>query len=233
VRALCDEFGALLVVDAVTSLGGLPVSVDARRLDVVYSGAQKCLSSAVGLAPLTLSAAAEQALQARTRPVQSFYVDLEALRRYWGPERVYHHTAPSHLYYALHEALRLVLEEGLESRFARHRKNARALWSGLEALGLELIVPEAERLPMLTTLKVPAGIDEAGVRSFLLERHSLEIGAGLGPMKGNAWRIGLMGAGSTERNVLFCLDALRSALSVQGFRPKGDPLAAANACYAA
>lgn len=231
-RELADEIGALLVIDAVTSLGGIRVEADTRRLDAIYSGSQKCLSCPPGLAPVTLSAAAQKKLTARTRPVQSFYMDLGLLSRYWGKERVYHHTASSNLVYGLHEALRLALEEGLEARAIRHRTNARAMSAGLEALGLELVVAKpAERLPPITTVRVPDGVDEAALRAYLLERHSLEIGTGLGPFKGKAVRIGLMGFGSTRNNVLLCLTALRAALAAQRFPVRDDPVPAAEAVY--
>jgi alanine-glyoxylate transaminase / serine-glyoxylate transaminase / serine-pyruvate transaminase len=229
-REIADELGALLVADAVTSLGGLPVATDARRLDAVYSGTQKCLSCPPGLSPLTFSAAAEAALQTRKRPVQSWYLDLTLVTRYFGSERVYHHTAPINMIYALHEALRLVAEEGLPARWKRHRLHAAALWAGLEALGLELVVPPSERLPTLTTVRIPAGIDDAAVRRTLLDDFSVEIGGGLGPFKGNTWRIGLMGASATRQSVNLCLSALKTAMGAQGFRGE-DPIAAADAVY--
>ena len=212
VRALADELGALLVMDCVTSLGGLEVELDAWGVDAAYSGTQKCLSCPPGLSPISFSPRAQEALAARKSPVQSWYLDLSLISSYWGSERAYHHTAPINMLYGLHEALRLVLEEGIEARAQRHRRNAAALVAGLETLGLEPRVPAAERLAPLTAVAVPEGVDDAGVRRHLLEHFGLEIGGGLGPMKGNTWRIGLMGAGSTERNVALCLAALRSAL---------------------
>ena len=232
-RAVADELGALLVADCVTSLGGVPVEVDSWGLDAVYSGTQKCLAAPCGLAPVTLSPRALEALGARKVPVQSWYLDLSLVRTYWGKDRAYHHTAPIQMIYALHEALRLLHEEGLEARWARHETNARALWAGLEALGLELLVPATERLFPLTAVRVPERIDEARVRRFLLEKYSLEIGGGLGPLKGKLWRIGLMGQGSSRRNVDLVLAALRSALAEQGFRAKADPQVAAAESYAA
>ena len=229
-REVADELGALLVVDAVTSLGGLPVATDARRLDAVYSGTQKCLSCPPGLSPLTFSAAAESALLARKRPVQSWYLDLTLVTRYFGSERVYHHTAPINMIYALYEALRLVHKESLAARWTRHRLHASALWAGLEALGLNLLVALDERLPTLTTVRIPEGIDDAAVRRTLLEDFNLEIGGGLGPLNGNTWRIGLMGASATRQNVNLCLSALRTALGAQGFRGE-DPIPAADAVY--
>ena len=156
----------------------------------------------------------------------------QPIANYWGSDRAYHHTAPINMLYGLHEALRLALEEGLEARFARHARNSCAFWSGLEALGLELAVPAAERLIPLTAIRVPEGIDEARVRRFLLEHYSVEIGGGLGPLKGQVWRVGLMGAGSTRRNVELALTALTAALSEQGLKARGDALAAAHASYA-
>ena len=231
-RSVADELGALLVLDCVTSLGGLPVELDTWGVDAAYSGTQKCLSCPPGLSPISFSSRAHGALRARSGKVQSWYLDLSMIAAYWGTERVYHHTAPINMLYALHEALRLVLAEGLEARFTRHRLNARALVAGLEALGLEPRVPAAERLPSLTAVAVPDGIDEARVRRHLLERFALEIGGGLGPMKGNTWRIGLMGSGSTRANVTLCLAALTAALREQGFDARSDALAAAAQVYA-
>jgi len=230
-REVADELGALLVVDCVTSLGGLPVELDGWRVDAAYSGTQKCLSCPPGLSPISFAEQAAERLRTRQRPVQSWYLDLGMIASYWGSERVYHHTAPINMLYGLHEALRLVLEEGLEARWQRHRRNARALWAGLEALGLELLVPEPERLAPLTAVRVPEGVDELAVRRFLLANHSIEIGGGLGPLKGRVWPIGLMGAGSTRRNVELCLAALRAALRAQGQRPPADPLEATGEVY--
>jgi alanine-glyoxylate transaminase/serine-glyoxylate transaminase/serine-pyruvate transaminase len=214
-RELCDELGALLVVDAVTSLGGVPVRMDARRLDAVYSGTQKCLSCPPGLSPLALSERAAERLRRRTRPVQSWYLDLSLIAQYWGRERAYHHTAPINMIYGLHEALRLVLDEG-DARFERHRCVSAALAAGLEAMGLELLVPKEERLPPLTAVRIPEGVDDGPVRAALLREHGIEIGGGLGPLKGRVWRIGLMGAGATKENVDQVLGALRD--SIQGHR---------------
>ncbi len=230
IRQLADRLGALLVADTVTSLGGVPVQLDARGIDASYSGTQKCLSSPPGFSPVSFSPRAVAKLEARKTPVQSWYLDLSLLLKYWGQERVYHHTAPINSLYGLHESLRLALAEGLEARFERHRKHAAALAAGLSALGLELLVPAAERLPPLTLVSVPRGIDEAKVRKYLLEEFSLEIGGGLGKFKGNAWRIGLMGASSTRRNVSLCLTALGQALAAQGHQASvSEALAAAAA----
>ena len=232
IRAVADELGALLLVDCVTSLAGHPVEVDAWGIDAAYSGTQKCLSCPPGLSPVTFSARAQEVLAKRTAPVQSWYLDLSMIANYWGSERAYHHTAPINMLYGLHEALRLVLEEGLEAREARHRLHSRALVAGLEALGLSHRVAAHERLPQLTAVAVPDGVDDAAVRGQLLCEFDLEIGGGLGPMKGNTWRIGLMGAGATRHHVTVCLSALSSALRSQGHTP-GDGLAAAAEVYAA
>ena len=214
IREVADGLGALLLVDCVTSLTGHAVEVDRWGIDAAYSGTQKCLSCPPGLSPVTFGPRAVERLGKRDRSVQSWYLDLSLIGGYWSPEaggapRSYHHTAPINMLYALHEALRLALEEGLPARFERHARNAELLRAGLVDLGLELPVPEGERLNPLTVVTIPDGGDDARVRTELLERFGLEIGGGLGPMKGKVWRIGLMGAGSTERNVARCLAALR------------------------
>ena len=214
-KAVADELGALLVADCVTSLGGLELDLDAQGVDAAYSGTQKCLSCPPGLAPVTFSARAAELIRTRASKVQSWYLDLNLIASYWGSERAYHHTAPINMLYGLHEALRLVLEEGLAEREARHRARAAELVAGLAELGLEPRVPEAERLPPLTAVSVPDGVDDAQARGFLLREFGVEIGGGLGPMKGNTWRIGLMGAGCTRRNVALCLTGLRAALAAQ------------------
>jgi alanine-glyoxylate transaminase/serine-glyoxylate transaminase/serine-pyruvate transaminase len=211
-RAIADSCGALLLVDAVTSLGGVPVEVDRMGVDAVYSGTQKCLSCPPGLSPVSFSERAHQVLSTRKTPVQSWYFDLNLIGQYFGGQRVYHHTAPVNMIFALHEALRLVLEEGLEARYARHREQASALRHGLESLGLVLPVEESIRLPPLTLVRIPEGVDDGTVRAKLLADHGLEIGGGLGDFKGNAWRIGLMGASATTQNVELCLAALQAAI---------------------
>jgi len=211
-RGIADTCGALLLVDAVTSLAGVPVDVDRMGIDAVYSGTQKCLSCPPGLSPVSFSERALRALSTRKSPVQSWYFDLNLIGQYFGSERVYHHTAPVNMIFALHEALRLVLEEGLEARYARHRAQAKALHQGLEALGLELPVAEPNRLPPLTLIRIPEGVDDRSVRAKLLADHGLEIGGGLGGFKGKAWRIGLMGASATARHVELCLGALEEAI---------------------
>ncbi len=230
---IAHEAGALFLVDCVTSLGGMEVAVDRLGIDAAYSGTQKCLSCPPGLAPLTFSPAAVARLEARRHPVVSWYLDLGMVRDYWGNERKYHHTAPVNMIWALREALRLIAEEGLEARFARHRLNHRALVAGLEAMGLEMLVPEAERLPMLNAVRIPEGVAEAKIRRALLEDYGIEIGAGLGPLAGKIWRIGLMGHSCRPKNVLLLLSALSVLLRSEGFRLRGDALEAARAVYAA
>lgn len=231
IKAVADELGALFLLDCVTSLAGHEVALDAWGVDAAYSGTQKCLSCPPGLAPVSFSQRAVQRLARRKTKVQSWYLDLSLIQGYWGEERSYHHTAPINMLYGLHEALRLALVEGLPARFARHARHARALVAGVEALGLAPRVPAAERLNPLTAIAVPAGIDDARARKFLLQEFGLEIGGGLGPMKGNTWRIGLMGAGATRRNVELCLAGLAAALREQGHAMSGDPLAAAARMY--
>lgn len=211
-RAIADGCEALLVVDAVTSLAGVPVDVDHHGIDAIYSGTQKCLSCPPGLSPISFSERAREALSARQEPVQSWYFDLRLIGQYFGGERVYHHTAPVNMVFALHRALELVRDEGLDARYARHAEQSKALCDGLEALGLELLVAAEDRLPPLTLVRIPNGVNDAEVRRRLLERHGLEIGGGLGEFKGRAWRIGLMGASATSRHVELCLSALREAI---------------------
>jgi len=205
------DAGMLLLVDAVTSLAGMDLRVDEWRIDAVYSGTQKCLSSPPGLSPVSFSPAALEAMDRRSSPVQSWYLDLSLLRQYWGEERVYHHTAPVNMTYALRESLLEVFEEGLEERFERHATLHRELRAGLEALGLAY-VPDRS-LPMLNAVHVPQGVDEKQVRQRLLGDYGIEIGAGLGPFKGKALRIGLMGSSCTRRHVRLLLAALAEILS--------------------
>ncbi len=209
ISAICRKHHTLLIVDAVTSLGGIPVEVDQWGIDVCYSATQKCLSCPPGLAPLTLNERALSVVKNRRTPCQSWYLDLSLIADYWTEHnRAYHHTAPISMLYALREALRVIKEEGLPSRFARHRLNSRALLAGLMAIGLDPLPSTDYRLPTLLCVTVPASIDEGAVRSELLERFGIEIGGGLGPLKGKVWRIGLMGESSTEANVLTLLNAL-------------------------
>ena len=214
---IAHEHGALLMVDAVTSLGGYPVKVDEWGLDVVYSGTQKCLSCPPGLAPITFSPNAERVLDARTTKVRSWYLDMTLVRRYWGEERFYHHTAPITMCYAFREALRLVYEEGLDVRWKRHQLNSDALMAGLEAMGIGPFAQEGHRLPSLNAVRVPKGVKDASVRGRLLRDYSIEIGGGLGALKGQVWRIGLMGYNSTKKTVLTFLGALETVLRAEGY----------------
>ncbi len=223
----------LLLVDCVTSLGGLPVEIDQWGIDAAYSGTQKCLGCPPGLAPVTFSSRAMQAIEGRSSKVGSWYLDVTMLRSYWSSDRAYHHTAPINANYGLHEALRLVLEEGLEARFARHAKNHEALRAGLEAIGVRYSVAEGCRLPMLNSVWIPEGVDDVAVRRRLLDEFNIEIGGGLGPMKGRTWRIGLMGEASRCTNVLLFLAALERCLLDQSVElQSGAGVAAASAMYA-
>lgn len=234
IGVLCREHGSLLVVDAVTSLGGIPVEVDRWGIDVCYSGTQKCLSCPPGLAPLTLSNRALTVIRARKVPCQSWYLDLALVADYWAEgKRAYHHTAPISMLYALREALRLVHEEGLEARFARHRLNSAALMAGLEALGLEAFAQEGHRLPSLNCVTLPPHIEDEQVREALLHEFGIEIGGGLGVVKGKVWRVGLMGESSTQANVLALLHALEQLfLRRTWIKQAGIALEAASRVYA-
>ncbi|MDK2784922.1 MAG: alanine-glyoxylate transaminase / serine-glyoxylate transaminase / serine-pyruvate transaminase [Bacillota bacterium] len=216
--AVAHRYGALLVVDCVTSLGGAPVLIDEWGVDAAYSGTQKCLSCPPGLAPVTLNDKARAVLHRRKSKVPSWYLDLTMIERYWGQERFYHHTAPISMVYALREALRIIAEEGLEARWARHELNARAFLAGCEAIGLKPFAQEGHRLPSLITLRIPEGIDDVAVRQFLLREYKIEIGGGLGPVKGQIWRVGLMGYNSNRLNVTLALTALAEALKAQGYQ---------------
>lgn len=226
--------GALLVVDTVTSLGGCPVRVDAWGIDACYSGTQKCLSCPPGLAPITFGPRAVQVLHQRKTKVQSWYLDLTMIEKYWGSERVYHHTAPISMNYALHEALQLIEEEGLEVRWQRHERNHQALKAGLAAIGLAIASQENHQLWTLNSVGIPDGVDDARVRNALLDEFGIEIGGGLGPLKGKTWRIGLMGESSTAGNVLLLLSAFERVLPRCGYGVSpGAALAAAERVYAA
>jgi alanine-glyoxylate transaminase/serine-glyoxylate transaminase/serine-pyruvate transaminase len=207
---------AMLLVDTVTSLAGMEVDVDGWCIDACYSGTQKCLSCPPGLAPVTFSAAAEKVIAARKTKVQSWYLDMNMVRRYWGSERLYHHTAPINMNYALHEALRLVLEEGLAGRLERHALHHRALKAGLEAMGVSYLADPDHQLPMLNAVSAPDGVDDLTVRKRLLNEFSIEIGGGLGQFRGKAWRIGLMGESATDRHVRALLNALGEILHEMG-----------------
>ena len=231
---LARSHDALLLVDAVTSLGGIDLRVDDWEIDICYSGTQKCLGAPPGLSPLTFGPRAVEVLRSRKTKVANWYLDLTLLGQYWGGERIYHHTAPISMIYALREALRIVDEEGLQKRFARHRRSARALWAGLEAMGIGLIAPEGYRAYSLTTVRIPEGVDDAALRRTLLEDWGIEIGGGLGPLRGKAWRVGLMGYNSTAKSVLTFLAALESALVQQGLEiAQGAGAAAAQRALAA
>lgn len=209
---LVRRAGALFLVDTVTSLAGCPVLVDDWLIDACYSGTQKCISCPPGLAPITFGPRAVAALNQRKTKVQSWYLDLTMIERYWGEERVYHHTAPVSMNYALLEAMRVIEEEGLPARWRRHERHHHALKAGLAAIGLRLASQEGHQLWMLNSVRIPDGVDDAGVRQALLREFNLEIGGGLGPLKGKTWRIGLMGESSTEGNVLLALSALERVL---------------------
>lgn len=213
IGALVKPTGALYLVDAVTSLGGIPVETDAWGIDVIYSGTQKCLSCPPGLAPVSFSDRAVEALRARRTKVPNWYLDLTMIVDYWqGAKRAYHHTAPINMLYAIDAALGTILEEGLEAVFARHAEVHRRLVAGLEALGLSMLVTPGSRLPMLNAVRVAEGVDEAAVRARLLKEFDIEIGAGLGPLAGQIWRIGLMGHTARAENVDRLLDALKQIL---------------------
>jgi len=212
--SLAHQYDCLAIVDAVTSLGGTELRVDDWEIDAVYAGTQKCLSCTPGLSPLSFSARAVDVIKNRKSPVQSWFLDLNLVMGYWGSgsKRAYHHTAPVNTLYALHESLLILQQEGLEQAWKRHSLHHNALKAGLEAMGLSFVVAEAERLPQLNAVRIPEGIDDAAVRTALLNDYNLEIGAGLGPMAGNVWRIGLMGYAARKDNVLLCLSALDDVL---------------------
>lgn len=212
---LAHQHDCLTIVDAVTSLGGSPLKVDEWAIDAIYSGTQKCLSCVPGISPVSFSPRAVEHIKNRRGKVQSWFMDMNLVMGYWGggTKRAYHHTAPINTLYAFHESLVMLQEEGLEHAWARHARNHQALKAGIEAMGLQFVVDEAYRLPQLNSVTVPAGVDEAAVRAELLNRYSLEIGAGLGALAGKIWRIGLMGFASNQKNVLNCLGALDAVLS--------------------
>lgn len=209
------DHGALVIVDAVTSLGGIPILVDQLEIDVCYSGSQKCLSCPPGMSPITLGPRAIEKLQARQTKVANWYLDLSIIQSYWGEERTYHHTAPISNVYGFYEALRIVVEEGLETRWRRHRENALLFWQGLANIGLACHVPEENRLETLTTVIVPENIDEAKVRADLLNQYNIEISGGLGELKGKVWRVGLMGYSSRKENIRLLLSALEEVIRHQ------------------
>ncbi|MEH2110134.1 alanine--glyoxylate aminotransferase family protein [Nostoc sp.] len=212
VADLCREFGTLLLVDTVTSLGGVPLFLDAWGVDLAYSCSQKGLGCPPGASPFTMSSRAVEKLQQRQTKVANWYLDMLLLGKYWGAERTYHHTAPINLYYALREALRLLAEEGLANSWQRHQKNVEYLWEGLENLGLSMHVEQEYRLPTLTTVCIPAGVDGKAIARQLLNEHNIEIGGGLGELAGKVWRVGLMGFNSRKESVDQLLAALRQVL---------------------
>ncbi|QQS47125.1 MAG: alanine--glyoxylate aminotransferase family protein [Acidobacteriota bacterium] len=234
-REIVDERDGFLMIDSVTSIGAHPIGVDRNRIDACYAGTQKALSCPPGLAPVTFSDRAVEKIRSRKTKVCSWYLDMNLLTAYWadagGGQRTYHHTAPITMNYGLHEALRLVAEEGLEERARRHQRNHRALVAGIEAMGLSMQVDPDFRLWTLNAVRIPEGVDDARVRSRLLEEFNIEIGGGLGVFKGKVWRIGLMGAGSTENNVLLLLAALEKALAHEGYRVMESGVSAANDFY--
>jgi alanine-glyoxylate transaminase/serine-glyoxylate transaminase/serine-pyruvate transaminase len=212
VADLCREFNCLLLIDSVTSLGGVPLMLDDWGVDAAYSGSQKCLSCPPGIAPLTLGPRAVEKLNNRKTKVANWYLDMSMLSKYWGSERTYHHTAPINMNYALREALRLVAEEGLEARWGRHQANAELFWEGLAAMGIDCHVAHEYRLPSLTTVRVPDGVDAKAVAGRLLREYNIEIAGGFGPLAGQIWRVGLMGFNSRPENVMLLLAALKEVL---------------------
>ncbi|BBO27767.1 serine--pyruvate aminotransferase [Alteromonas sp. I4] len=212
---LAQQYDCLTIVDAVTSLGGIEVAVDDWGIDAIYSGSQKCLSCVPGISPVSFSDRAVEVIQARKTPVQSWFLDMNLIVGYWGQggKRAYHHTAPVNSIYATHESLVMLHEEGLENAWARHARLHNKLVAGLESLGIEMAVDKAYRLPQLNVVNIPDGVDDAAIRGRLLNEFNLEIGAGLGAFAGKVWRIGLMGSGCTDKNVDFCLGALKTVLN--------------------
>jgi alanine-glyoxylate transaminase/serine-glyoxylate transaminase/serine-pyruvate transaminase len=230
---LAHDHGALFLADTVTSLAGIDVSLDADGVDVAYSGTQKCISAFPGMSIVSFGPAAMAVIEARKSKVPNWYLDMTMIRDYWGPARKYHHTPAINMIYGLREALRIVHEEGLEARFARHMLNHRALVAGLEAMGLTMLVPKPERLPMLNAVRIPEGTEEAKVRATLLRDFGIEISGGLGELAGKVWRIGLMGYNAQPRNVLLFLAALEAVLRGQGVKVGGGAIEAAAAVWAA
>ncbi len=233
-RQVCDELGAVLIVDAVATLAGVPLAVDAQRIDVCFSGSQKAISAPPGMSPITVGARVEEMLRSRRTKVQSWYFDLTTVMNYWGKGRTYHHTPPIPLIYAMQEALRIVLEEGLEASWQRHKQNQQALVAGLEAMGIGLFVTNpADRLVTVTAVNVPAGVDDVQVRGRLLSQFGIEIAGGFGELKNRIWRVGLMGYSSQRGNVLLFLQALEKILLEAGLKlSAGAGLAAAGKVFA-
>lgn len=233
IGAMAHDVGALFLIDTVTSLGGIEVAIDKWGVDLAYSGTQKCLACPPGLSPVTFSDRATEVIKSRKTKCVSWYLDVGMLLNYWGGDRVYHHTAPINMLYGLREALQLIVQEGLDNVQARHLRNHLALVAGVEAMGLQMLVPEQYRLPQLNAVCIPEGADDAAVRKALLQDYNLEIGGGLGALKGKVWRVGLMGYGASRRNVLTFLAALEAVLGSQGARiDRGQALGAAEASWA-
>jgi alanine-glyoxylate transaminase / serine-glyoxylate transaminase / serine-pyruvate transaminase len=232
-RKVADELGALLIVDTVASLAAVPIDVDKQRIDICFSGSQKAISAPPGMSPITVSPAAEEVFRKRKTKVQSWYFDLTTAMNYWGKDRLYHHTPPISLIFALREAMRLVLEEGLEARWERHRVNQLALIAGLEAMGLDFLAKNpADRLPTVTAVMIPGGVDDVKLRNQLLDEFNIEIAGGFGAVKGKIWRVGLMGYCSQKPFVLLFLAALEKCLLDQGLRvPSGAAVGAAIRSY--
>jgi len=216
VGKLCKEKNLIFMVDAVTTLGGMPVEVDKWNIDACYSGTQKCLSCPPGLSPVTFSDKAIEKIKNRKTPVETWYMDMTMVEKYWSDERVYHHTAPISMVYALRESLRIVNEEGLENRFKRHKRNSNALFAGLKELKIVPLVEDIYRLAPLNSVRIPEGVDDAAVRGEFLNKYNIEVGSGLGDLKGKIWRIGLMGESSTEKNVIYFLSSLEEILYKRG-----------------
>lgn len=234
IAKMAHDNGALFVADCVTSIGGIPIDADKVGIDAAYAGTQKCLSAPPGLSPVTFNDRAVDVIMNRKTKVQSWYLDLSMIAKYWGgTTRAYHHTAPISSVYALHAALKLIHDEGLENVYKRHAVTGLALQNGLEAMGLKLLVENPDhRLPELTTFMIPEGIEDAPVRSRLLNEYGVEIGGGLGVLAGKIWRIGLMGHSCRKRNVMLVLAALETVLSDMGYKcEKGAALAAADAVF--
>ena len=234
IAALAKAHGALLMVDAVTSLGGSELAFDDLGIDYAYSCSQKCLGAPPGICPVAVGPRALEVIESRTKKPPSWYLDLGLIAKYWGPEHVYHHTAPVSMILGLREALRIVLEEGLENRIARHQRNSAALRAGVAALGLDFLVPESYRLDQITAVNIPEGVDDATVRQRLLREHSIEIGKGFGPFDGNVWRIGLMGESSKAEYLLALLSGLEGILPDEGYEvAQGAAVSAASRHLAA
>ncbi len=226
-KSLRDIRDAVLIVDTVTSLGAHPAGIDRNGIDASYSCSQKGIGAPPGLSPVTFSDRALEKIRRRKERCRSWYLDIQLIDKYWSAERIYHHTSPAVMNYALQEALAMILEEGLENRWKRHERNSRAFVAGIEAMGLEMLVPREHRLWTLNAVRIPDGIDDARVRARLLNEHNIEIGGGLGSLKGRIWRVGLMGAGSTHNNVLLLLSSLPKILREEGFKVKDEGTSAA------